>query len=518
MESVGNKQTEVNPVNVTGVERIDREMLKGDIMEITGKWPINSSKDVEFFQNKFTKVQYIMSDNPNLKQILSEYVDGNPIALDLEWHPFNPSAGVCLFQLCSSHGCLLIKRESKKQCNDLLNFLTTNQFFMKDIASDIKMLRTTFGQDFTFKVCDVAAQILRRNHLKEGFDEMVAQFCSDTPCGEFKNKKISRSKWNLKLSPCQILYAANDAVALYACLQGFEKYQGSPLAFENPVEKAPKEKRIRENKQNRNKTTERKQKKPSTEEDSDSQKEDIIETDEKVSAEVPQPEKSKGYKIKAKHTRRKKYEADQNELEEIRRLGPSFYINLNGGSEIKFEELPKFVNSYNQTWNHTELTIEFSKGIFTKIKCVYSFDFELQKKLDEIDDNSTMSLQVMWKQVQSEPSIGLIAICSSKGCLLIQCLSGTTCDALNNFIASHKFVYLEKQDLSFVVKKMFGQNFEIPVDSNKMKLLHEYVHTKILQTHQMVFANWNKRNYSNSMVIFVANEVSYLYHFVMSHQ
>ncbi|EAY14822.1 3'-5' exonuclease family protein [Trichomonas vaginalis G3] len=464
--------------DITNSTRIDKELLSKHLNEIVGEWEFQSPKEVEFFENKFTQVRLVRFTDRQLISYLNIIDDGKPIALDLEWNPFTRQNGVNLFQLCTSRGCLLIHRRSGQKNDEFFEFLKTHQFFMKDISNDYPMLQTTFGKNFPFQVCDVAAQILRPEKKSEKFEKMVVQFSHLKPTGKFKNKKISRSKWDRNLNPRQILYAAFDAVGLYACLEEFQKYKFEFLHPEAIKSMSMSISKARASKKEKNK-----------------------------------PPYAKALSKKLDHIKifAEAFETEKN------RHDPDYCIDLNGVSELKFEELPMFADFYKQKWDKPYMNVEFVKGTISKVSMVLSSDPNLKEILHNIDDGLTMSLEIKYNPKDADPFISLIGICSSLGCLLIKCKDGKACDDLREFITNHKFVFISSKRIHDYMKKMFGSDFEIPIDEEKINHLNNYQHTNVLLSVELNHSDWNQDEYTDAMVLNYANGVSYLYHFITHH-
>lgn len=182
---------------------------------------LNQKIKIEFFKNQFTTVQLIQSNNPNINKILQKINDNNPMALDLEWNPYQPKK-VDLFQICSSKGALIIKNVDNSEV--LKSFLQEHSFVMKDMSNDKKMLSQTFGKKFNLgNVDDIAVTVLRKNKLDENFGMMVKRFADAEPTAEFKKKSVTKSDWSGMITNEMLIYAAYDVVALYKCMPNFSK-------------------------------------------------------------------------------------------------------------------------------------------------------------------------------------------------------------------------------------------------------------------------------------------------------
>ncbi|KAH0805368.1 3'-5' exonuclease family protein [Histomonas meleagridis] len=187
----------------------------------------------EFFPNKITPILLVNTDSPKLAQILNLFIDGKPIALDLEWeadHIKDSNNPIRLFQMCTSKGALLIHvffpfKANSKQI--LLNFLLSQKFVMKGASVDIKKLKSMFGENVIndkFDYEDVEKTILQSYGYSLNFYEMVCTF-GRKPVVHFKFlTENGWLKWNkTKFTYGHALYAAYDAVTLYECIPYFRK-------------------------------------------------------------------------------------------------------------------------------------------------------------------------------------------------------------------------------------------------------------------------------------------------------
>ena len=106
-------------------------------------WDSNSSKVVEFYENKPVTVIVTDTENPKLEEILNSLVDGDKIAVDLEWKPDvqGESNPISLFQFCSSKFVVIVENSFSGKCEVLEKFLTENEFYGKGMSCDKKKLK-----------------------------------------------------------------------------------------------------------------------------------------------------------------------------------------------------------------------------------------------------------------------------------------------------------------------------------------------------------------------------------------
>lgn len=187
-------------------------------------WNLNESRYVEFFPGVFYEVTLISTRSKNLEKYLQKIDDGQPMALDLEWKfDWGPASEneVCLFQICSSKGVLIIRHPHGQGNASLCRFLEVHQLYSKGMLTDKIKLAQKFRKEFQDNIEDIEYTRLRSNNHSPNFNDMVARFAG-TPCAEFKSKKVSKSNWEQKsLTMQQVLYAAFDVVALRQAYPNF---------------------------------------------------------------------------------------------------------------------------------------------------------------------------------------------------------------------------------------------------------------------------------------------------------
>ncbi|OHT02324.1 hypothetical protein TRFO_07142 [Tritrichomonas foetus] len=220
--------------SITGIPEIGFNQEESIPLEKykTKAWRMNTDKNVEFFDNEFTNVLLVNYNDENLEKLLNSYIDGNPIALDLEWKcdRGNTNNPIALYQICTSKGALLIRspkiKPSANELDVLKNFFGSNKFIMKGMMCDRNKLKSMFGNDFQMEVEDVEATRLAAYKESKNFQAMVERYAG-IPAAQFKDKKISTSNWQAKtLSALQVLYAAFDVVSLYKCMPNFKPAKG----------------------------------------------------------------------------------------------------------------------------------------------------------------------------------------------------------------------------------------------------------------------------------------------------
>ncbi|KAH0785486.1 3'-5' exonuclease family protein [Histomonas meleagridis] len=201
---------------------------------LSTKWELLERHLIEFFPNDIYDVTLISTETPNLTEYLNKIIDGNPMAIDLEWE-----TELCLFQFCSSKGVLIIRHPDGPGNEDLCNFIKNNKFYGKGMWNDFIHLKQKFNFDFHSlqNIEDIAKTRLVPYHYSENFREMTIQFAGK-PTDEFKNPDITKSDWSVpSLSVTQVIYAAFDVVAL------FKSYPNFPPPKE--YVRAPKVPRVR---------------------------------------------------------------------------------------------------------------------------------------------------------------------------------------------------------------------------------------------------------------------------------
>lgn len=186
-------------------------------------WNLMEQYNIEFFPNEFYKVTLISTETPDLYDYLNGIVDGNKIAIDLEWEN-----ELCLFQFCTSKGVLVVRHPNGPGNRILLEFLQHNKFFGKGMHNDFMHLTEKFNVDFKEEMEDIAMTRLIPYHYSENFMEMTLQFAGE-PTDCFKNVVITKSNWEAKeLSITQVIYAAFDVVAIFKAYPNFppqKKYE-----------------------------------------------------------------------------------------------------------------------------------------------------------------------------------------------------------------------------------------------------------------------------------------------------
>lgn len=162
-----------------------------DLDELDGlPWNAEELREVEFFKDKFIKVELISIDHPNLKNKLEYLVDGSPIALDLEWKPDKKGGKnpISLFQFCSSKGVLIVTNPHPEGNHIMEEFLSKNKLFGKGMHCDFKKLYLMFGKRFDIE--DIQSTWLTPNNISINFEQMIETLAGQ-PEAAFKDKKIS---------------------------------------------------------------------------------------------------------------------------------------------------------------------------------------------------------------------------------------------------------------------------------------------------------------------------------------
>ena len=203
------------------------------------KWQHGVKKTIRFLKEHApVDVHFVSSQDPSLQIILDNMVDGNPMALDLEWFCRARPQVINCYQICSTRGVLVIHDISPTPNQIIRDFLSAdsgNKFVAKGCSCDYRMLYNRFGP--TFRICmeDVEITRLAPNKLSLNFVQMVETFAGPSTAS-FKNKKVSTSNWSSQeLSTQQVLYAAFDAFSLYKCIPNFPQPSGDPYARSIPM-------------------------------------------------------------------------------------------------------------------------------------------------------------------------------------------------------------------------------------------------------------------------------------------
>ena len=195
-------------------------------------WKIGEEKFIEYFSNEFYKVKFFHSDDKNLIKFLELFkINNYKIAIDFEWEPDrhkNTSNPISLIQIGTNEGAAVIKLKDKSN-EEFLNFLKNTLFIGKGISCDKKKIKETFGENFIIEIEDIENTELKKRNLSLNYNNMVETFYKK-PILDFKDKKISRSKWNLELNNIQVIYAAYDVISLYNCYQKMEIFLEKPIA------------------------------------------------------------------------------------------------------------------------------------------------------------------------------------------------------------------------------------------------------------------------------------------------
>ena len=202
------------------------------------KWQHGTKKTVRFLTNHpQVEVHFVSSQDPSLQTILTDMVDGNPMALDLEWFCWVKPQVINCYQICSTRGVVVIHDihpEPNKIIRDFLSAESGNKFVAKGCSCDYRMLLDRFGPTFRIYMEDVHVTRLAPNKLPVNFEKMVEMFAGPSTA-PFKNKKVSRSNWSAtELTVQQVLYAAFDAFSLYQCIPNFPPVSGDPYSRSIP--------------------------------------------------------------------------------------------------------------------------------------------------------------------------------------------------------------------------------------------------------------------------------------------
>lgn len=190
-------------------------------------WKHGETKKVKYFaEYDPVDVTLLSVTDPSLESSLLNLVDGDPIALDLEWRQGNGGINipVNVYQLCTTKGCLVVHDVQEVPPIALRNFLSSssgNKFISKGCGNDRINLMKRFGEDFVIDMEDVERSRLAPYGHSLNFVQMVRKFAGE-PLMEIKNKRVTMSCWNnTELSVKQVLYAAFDVVSLYKCIPNF---------------------------------------------------------------------------------------------------------------------------------------------------------------------------------------------------------------------------------------------------------------------------------------------------------
>ena len=177
---------------------------------------------IQLIEEQTSYIYYTNIHDPCLpdafKWVTGEVGDNETIAIDLEWRPdFREYRNKpCLFQIGTCSRVLII-RYVGRNCTDgevLKNFLVNHKFIGKGIGNDLKKLNDRFNINFN-NISDMERVYLRPNNLPLGFATMCDAL-GVKATASYKNKKVSRSKWEANdLSKQQVLYSAFDVVGLY---------------------------------------------------------------------------------------------------------------------------------------------------------------------------------------------------------------------------------------------------------------------------------------------------------------
>ena len=200
------------------------DIINGNI--VCPKIISNNVFHIEFFPGVFTRVHYVLSSDLQ-KDHLDYLEDGSrTVAIDTEWFPFGPMKHNCppdVIQLATTKGCLIIhvqKSSLKKNWNLLKNFVNNHKFIEKGNSDEIKM-KTLLGKGITYDFENIEMTRLQPYMYSMNFMNMVRRFVGE-PSYEFKDKKISKSRWNcLPMKQTQLVYAAFDVASLILCLPNF---------------------------------------------------------------------------------------------------------------------------------------------------------------------------------------------------------------------------------------------------------------------------------------------------------
>lgn len=201
-------------------------------------WKLNEKYNIEFYPGFIISVLLISIENPRLKDHLEDISNGiEPISLDLEWEE-----EICLFQFCTSKGCLIIRHPRGPGNLIIRSFFENHSFYGKGNHNDIQKLNEKFGPDFTIDLEDIEQTRLIPNNYSTNFIKMSEQFAGKSTA-VFKDKEMTFSNWEVEtLSMRQVLYAAFDVVALLKCYPNFppRTENSKPIKIKN---KGPKGKK-----------------------------------------------------------------------------------------------------------------------------------------------------------------------------------------------------------------------------------------------------------------------------------
>lgn len=180
-------------------------------------WNLNSKYSIEFYPDFVISVLLISTNDLHLQDNLNNIENGEePIALDLEWED-----EICLFQFCSSKGCLIIRHPCGQGNPILRSFLETHSFYGKGNHNDLQKLTEKFGLTFKIDLEDIERTRLIPNSCSINFIQMSEQFAGQSTA-VFKDKEMTFSNWEDEtLSMRQVMYAAFDVVALFKCYPNF---------------------------------------------------------------------------------------------------------------------------------------------------------------------------------------------------------------------------------------------------------------------------------------------------------
>lgn len=199
-------------------------------------WNPGETRAIEFYPNLLTPVTLYYTSEANLLGKLSQYIDGNPISIDLEWS--QPSAHsqhpIELFQFASSKGVVIVASHENKGFDQIASFLHSTSFFGKGMSNDNKKLFQCCHEHFDIE--DIEHTRLVPNNLTINFESLTDQFLGPGTA-QFKDHKVQRSNWSLRpLTILQILYGAHDAYSMLLVYHKLVEQYGEKVA----IHKQPK--------------------------------------------------------------------------------------------------------------------------------------------------------------------------------------------------------------------------------------------------------------------------------------